>query len=330
MFIKCLMLNCPRKYRDEEIKQIVSDEYFYKYKTFKAFQLKFSIPNKSYIPCPFPDCQELVDWEEVEDEFVTCDRGHSFCSICRELGEHEDTECKRDDRLIKKLIKKVGYQDVFKQCPKCKIILEKKGYCNKKKCFNCELEFCWLCLKPYSKTHYANYNFFGCPGMEYDTDKGNRIQKEPGKKYLWYIYTFLYGFVIIGLVLLFFLTCGCVYEFIRCYSKEPIDEEGADYYEKYDYDIHSESIDGGFPVAKIRTKQTGQTGQIEQTEGVVVREVKVVQEEKDISQKKNKFTIVFMGFLGVLCQPFYLLFYIFYGIIEICRHLNCWYYYIDV
>ena len=55
----------------------------------------------------------------------------------------------------------------FKQCPTCKVIIEKNDGCNHMKCINCDYEFCWLCMKQYLADHYAIYNFTGCPGMRY-------------------------------------------------------------------------------------------------------------------------------------------------------------------
>ena len=61
----------------------------------------------------------------------------------------------------------VNNQELYKQCPICKTIVEKDDLSNIRKCINCENSFCWICLQNYEKNHYSIYNFYGCPGLEY-------------------------------------------------------------------------------------------------------------------------------------------------------------------
>lgn len=44
----------------------------------------------------------------------------------------------------------------IKMCPRCATVAEKvdDGACNHVKCSMCELEFCWLCLRPSSELHF--------------------------------------------------------------------------------------------------------------------------------------------------------------------------------
>lgn len=39
-----------------------------------------------------------------------------------------------------------------KECPKCRVPIEKNQGCNHMTCRYCSFEFCWLCMRPY-KTH---------------------------------------------------------------------------------------------------------------------------------------------------------------------------------
>ena len=44
---------------------------------------------------------------------------------------------------------------------------------------------------------------------------------------------------------------------------------------------------------------------------------------------RDKWILGFIIFLGVICQPAYLLIYLLYALIECYRRFNCWFYYID-
>jgi len=58
-------------------------------------------------------------------------------------------------------------KEIYKQCPRCRIIIEKSDGCNHMTCAHCDYQFCWLCLSEYTEHHFAAYNFKGCPGMMY-------------------------------------------------------------------------------------------------------------------------------------------------------------------
>ena len=123
--IRCLMGGCPKKYTDDEISANVNDVVFHKYKRFKNEQLKLNNPNKKYVPCPFPDCDELVEIENPDEEFVECGQRHVFCYKCHRLGTHKKGKCQRENIVLLNQIQKGNKNGInFKQCPKCKVIIE--------------------------------------------------------------------------------------------------------------------------------------------------------------------------------------------------------------
>ncbi len=68
-----------------------------KYRKFKITQLKLNNPEKNYVNCPFPDCEEIIDADLVEDEedfMKECNEGHKFCLNCKSLGWHKSSKCK--------------------------------------------------------------------------------------------------------------------------------------------------------------------------------------------------------------------------------------------
>ena len=301
--IRCLMGGCPKKYSDEEIKANVTPEVFSKYKKFKNEQTKLNNPNKKYVNCPYPNCEELVEVVNSEEEFVRCMNGHDFCYKCHQLGFHKKGKCQKENLILLQQIKKGNDKNGinYKQCPKCKVIIEKNEGCNQMHCINCGFNFCWLCLKKYTNDHYAMYNVRGCPGMRFETDSGIKWMRNPCLKILWYFFSCLLGFLAVLLVLLFYLVFGCAYEFINCYTKPKSDDDDDEYSGREDYDIERQ-----------RRNSYSNNDSNQQKE-----------------QKKNWPVLILIGFLGFCCQPLYLMFYILYGLMECYRRFNCWFYYVD-
>lgn len=179
--IKCLYGGCPKTFVDEEIKEFITPEMFTKYRKFKLSQMRLNNPDKNYMNCPIPDCEEILDIDVAEEgEYrMECAEGHQFCSKCMSPGWHKPSECHNVKIFIKlffyfqygdeilRQIKKNADVTNYKQCPQCTVIIEKNEGCNQMKCLACNFEFCWLCLKKYTSDHYAIYNFTGCPGMRF-------------------------------------------------------------------------------------------------------------------------------------------------------------------
>jgi hypothetical protein len=92
------------------------------------------------------------------------------------------------------------------------------------------------------------------------------------------------------LVLLFYLTCGAPYELIKCYLERKC--------EKDDYDEEEVDIENN-------------------------RQQQVQQENQELTSRQ-KWICVLLAIVGVFLQPFYLLFYILYAIMECYRRLPCW------
>jgi hypothetical protein len=83
---------------EEEIKLYVDDRTFQKYKKFKLAQIRLNNPNKNYINCPIPDCEEIIETDPnhagaAEDTFLQCLEGHKFCSRCKSPQWHVGGKC---------------------------------------------------------------------------------------------------------------------------------------------------------------------------------------------------------------------------------------------
>ena len=303
--IKCLLGGCPKRYSEEEINANVEEEVFKKYKKFKNIQIKLSNPNKIYVNCPFPDCEEIVDCTNPESEFMTCNNNHIFCYKCHKLGKHPKGKCLNDViNLLQQIQNKNKNGKNFKQCPKCQVIIEKNEGCNQMHCINCGYDFCWLCLKRYTENHYAMYNVGGCPGMRYESDSGYKWRKNPCLKFLWYLFSCLIGFLAVLLIIVFYLLFGCAYEFIKCYTKKKnIDDDDEDFEGPLEF--------YGFDLDYNNEESQNESNRNEEEE------------------KKSKIVIAILIVVGIICQPIYLMFYVLYGLMECYRRFNCWFYYVD-
>lgn len=75
----------------------VGTQIFRKYKRFKREQIRLKSPEKSFLFCPVPDCDEMVeidnDKDINEDPFFECDKGHKFCGKCKTPGWHRAEKC---------------------------------------------------------------------------------------------------------------------------------------------------------------------------------------------------------------------------------------------
>ena len=320
--IKCLMAGCPHLYTSEEIRSNVSNETYRKYLRFYGIQIKIRNPEKTYINCPFVDCDELVDVTNVHEGNVICGIGHVFCRECLKIGGHSKNNsiCKKNElnldifnELKQKNPSKIHQN--YKQCPECKVLIEKNDGCNQMKCLNCGFSFCWLCLREYTYNHYSIYNVKGCPGMRFESVKTYKIRNNACLNFLWYMLScFLYILFFIS-IYIFYLFAGCPYEFVKCYlerKKKNGNENRSNFdsIEIYEDNINEFGIGIGF--GENRLNNSNQSNNANSTEE---------------GTKNSKAIIWLLIFIGVLCQPLYLAFYAIYTLIECYKRFNCMFYF---
>ena len=158
--ITCPQKDCNIRLSDNFIlKKLFNDiELFDKYKKLQM-RMQLILDPKVQL-CPFPDCESYARKKDNKN-FVCCIQNkHKFCFNCLK-DWHENKKC--DDKVDKSFEK---WRDSYKvkRCPKCKFFLEKISGCNHIKCFNCQYQFCWLCLNEYNSDHF----FMGrCSGLQY-------------------------------------------------------------------------------------------------------------------------------------------------------------------
>lgn len=97
--------------------------------------------------------ETIVMCSEKESE------GHRWCFICRE-EPHVPADCE-DVRKWRKKCRDDSetcnwLQANTKDCPKCRIAINKDGGCNHIHCKQCDFHFCWVCLGTFEHTTYQH------------------------------------------------------------------------------------------------------------------------------------------------------------------------------
>lgn len=142
--------------------------------------------DSNYRHCPTPDCDGyfLIKKDDNGKNII----GRVICPMCKKgycndcLIDHlSDKTCQKAKDEAKKLeAEKIKWSDALKKCrddkakncPKCKIKIEKTIGCMHMTCKNCNFEFCWNCLgHDNSKGQNGGYphinkgdgDFYHCP-----------------------------------------------------------------------------------------------------------------------------------------------------------------------
>ena len=102
------------------------------------------------------------------------------------------------------------------------------------------------------------------------------------------------GILAVISIIIFFAFFGCAYEFAKCYierSNKTEDEEESNY--ECNYEVENQ-LESNKPLTR-----------------------------------GDKILLFLLIFVGILCQPIYLMIYLLYALMECYRRFNCWFYYID-
>ncbi len=154
--------------------------------------------------CMTRGCENILK-SENSTKLIICEKCNlKMCFLCKSLW-HEGQSC---DEAIEKEYNKYLDHVAVKQCPKCKVRIEKNQGCNHMTCVRCKHQFCWICCKKYSPYHYKWYNIFGCPGLQ---DTNARIKCVCLSRLKIFIKMFgyiLFGFLALALfpIILFFVS----------------------------------------------------------------------------------------------------------------------------
>ncbi|CAK65157.1 unnamed protein product (macronuclear) [Paramecium tetraurelia] len=152
--ITCPQTSCTVAFNDEQIKGLVQEKIYEKYKRF--YNRQVISQNKNVRWCPKPDCENYVIGNG--NDLLTCICGQSICFQCGNQY-HKGMNCIQamDAQYLQ-----ARKDNLIFDCPSCKAPIQKKGGCNHMTCYKCKYQFCWLCRGKYSSYHYVIFNVFGC------------------------------------------------------------------------------------------------------------------------------------------------------------------------
>eukprot|EP00943_MAST-04B_sp_MAST-4B-sp1_P007402 g7402.t1 len=148
--LKCPSASCTVKFTHSDVKKVTQKSTFERYDDIltKRFLSKMS----NFTWCKAEGCGSgQCHLDEHRCPIMTCSACGRRSCFTHNIPWHEGQTCtqydealaaERDgDRLNMEYIRRVG-----KQCPSCKIAIEKNDGCDHMTCRNCGHEFCWLCL----------------------------------------------------------------------------------------------------------------------------------------------------------------------------------------
>ncbi|XP_047738111.1 E3 ubiquitin-protein ligase arih1-like [Hyalella azteca] len=161
--ITCAGYNCPVVVEDSQVMSLLKDpkvKLIYQHRISQSFVEC----NRQLRWCPFPDCKFVVKAPHADARRVQCKCQHVFCFSCG-ANWHDPVKCS----LLKEWVKKCDDDSETsnwisantKECPKCRVIIEKDGGCNHMVCKNvaCKSEFCWVCLGPWEPHGSSWYSY---------------------------------------------------------------------------------------------------------------------------------------------------------------------------
>lgn len=179
---------------------IVNDEVVMSLITTKKVRSKYHyLISNTYVECnsllrwcPGPNCLNVIRVNFPDARPVKCDCGKEFCFQCGEAW-HDPVLCMYLRKWIKKCEDDSETSNWIaantKDCPKCRVTIEKDGGCNHMICRSpsCRYEFCWFCLGPWEPHGSSWYN---CNKYKADDAQKARDSQEKSRealqRYLFY------------------------------------------------------------------------------------------------------------------------------------------------
>eukprot|EP00475_Leptophrys_vorax_P029251 TRINITY_DN4274_c0_g1_i2.p1 TRINITY_DN4274_c0_g1~~TRINITY_DN4274_c0_g1_i2.p1 ORF type:complete len:245 (-),score=45.78 TRINITY_DN4274_c0_g1_i2:87-731(-) len=119
--------------------------------------------------CPGDKCGGVIYRSGALMRKATCEKcGIQICFDCKKPYHGPLTSCTKD---VDEAFDSWAKEQFMKRCPACSRFIIKLDGCNHMTC-SCGYEFCWVCGAFYYDGHFARFNPFGCPGLQYAETNG--------------------------------------------------------------------------------------------------------------------------------------------------------------
>ena len=145
--------NCSEALAIQEIKNALSSEAFEQLLE-DSFITHIRTNPKSFQYCPTPDCQQVYR-VSPDGVIFTCPSCLTpICTACQ-ITSHDGITCKEYKRIAtegNEEFQKWKQENNVKDCPVCKVPIEKSYGCNHMECSNCKTHICWVCLETFDES----------------------------------------------------------------------------------------------------------------------------------------------------------------------------------
>ena len=144
--------NCLQVLEIQELKTVLPSEAFEQLLE-GSFSTHVRTNPKSFQYCPTPDCQQIyrVSTNGLVFTCPTCLT--PICTTCQ-ITSHDGMTCELYKRIGtegNEEFQKWKQENDVKDCPVCKVPIEKAFGCNHMECMNCKTHICWVCLETFNE-----------------------------------------------------------------------------------------------------------------------------------------------------------------------------------
>ncbi|XP_069771235.1 ranBP-type and C3HC4-type zinc finger-containing protein 1 isoform X2 [Narcine bancroftii] len=147
---------CDSKLQDREIRALVSLEDYHRVLDC-SMKVAESCSSNSF-HCKTPDCKGWCIYEDTVNEFHCPSCGKVNCLLCKAIHQGMNCQQYQDDLLTRaqsdssawhtaQMLQTLVQTGEAMHCPKCRIIVQKKGGCDWIRCPICHTEICWVTKK---------------------------------------------------------------------------------------------------------------------------------------------------------------------------------------